>query len=74
MPSPPHHKSKPEVTELSITSNLEVVEVIRRDGGVIIKGFVSPEIIARVDRQAAPKGGKKQYTRAISSRQKTPTQ
>lgn len=55
MPNPSHQKSNPEVVKLPVTTPIEeVVKVIRRDGGVIIKGFVSPETIAQVDREVAP--------------------
>ncbi|PKY03900.1 PhyH-domain-containing protein [Aspergillus campestris IBT 28561] len=55
MPNPPHQANNPAVTELPVTSSAkEVAEIIRRDGGVIIKNFISTDTVAQIDREIAP--------------------
>ncbi|PYH77014.1 PhyH-domain-containing protein [Aspergillus uvarum CBS 121591] len=55
MPNPPHQAGNPEVVELDATAPIEaIVNIIRRDGGIIIKNFLSPEIIDRIHAEAQP--------------------
>ncbi|KAJ0382610.1 hypothetical protein COL922a_012185 [Colletotrichum nupharicola] len=45
---------EPEITSLPATAPIEeIANVIRRDGGIIIKGFVSPEDIDQMDAESA---------------------
>ena len=62
MPNPPHQAHNPNIVELPIIATAkEVAEAIRRDSGVIIKNFVSPETIKSIDEETEPfwkqKGG-----------------
>lgn len=55
MPNPPHQKQNPEVVELPVTAPVdEVVKVIRRDGGVIIKNFITPETVDQINKEVEP--------------------
>ncbi|KAL4902155.1 hypothetical protein BDW74DRAFT_181003 [Aspergillus multicolor] len=55
MPNPPHQAQNPEVVELDASAPIEhIVEVIRRDGGIIIKNFLSPETIDKIHAEAKP--------------------
>lgn len=55
MPNPPHQSQNPDVTVLPVTSYInEVVKVIRRDGGVIIKNFISDEDVAQIEKEVEP--------------------
>lgn len=55
MPNPPHQAKNPEITSLPATAPIEeIANVIRRDGGIIIKGFVAPEDIDQMDAESAP--------------------
>ncbi|KAJ4325985.1 hypothetical protein N0V94_000350 [Neodidymelliopsis sp. IMI 364377] len=55
MPNPPHQRNNPEITALPATAPIkEIVEVIQRDGGIIIKNFVSHDDIDKMDAEAAP--------------------
>lgn len=55
MPNPPHQAKNPEITSLPATAPIEeIANVIRRDGGIIIKGFVTPEDIDQMDAESAP--------------------
>jgi hypothetical protein len=55
MPNPPHQENNPTVAELPATASAqEVAEIVRRDGGVIIKNFISADTIAQIDRELAP--------------------
>lgn len=56
MPNPAHQAQNPEVAEVHVTSSAEeVVRIIRRDGGIIIKNFVSRETILKIDEEVAPR-------------------
>ncbi|EXK35647.1 hypothetical protein FOMG_08861 [Fusarium oxysporum f. sp. melonis 26406] len=40
----PHLKNNPEITALPASSPIEdITNIIRRDGGIIIKNFITPE-------------------------------
>ncbi|KAK9238966.1 hypothetical protein V1525DRAFT_340261 [Lipomyces kononenkoae] len=55
MPNPPHQVSNPEVVELDASAPIEdIVNVIRRDGGIIIKNFLSPEEIDQIHAESEP--------------------
>ncbi|KAI9928661.1 hypothetical protein ASPWEDRAFT_127480 [Aspergillus wentii DTO 134E9] len=55
MPNPPHQAHNPEVVELDASSPIqEIVDVINRDGGIIIKNFLSPEDIDKIHEEAQP--------------------
>lgn len=55
MPNPPHQRKNPEITALPATAPIEeIVRVIEQDGGIIIKNFVTPEDIDKINAQSAP--------------------
>lgn len=55
MPNPPHQANNPQVVELDASAPIdEIVAVIKRDGGIIIKNFLSPEIIDQIKSEADP--------------------
>lgn len=55
MPNPPHQKQNPEVVELPVTAPVDdVVKTIRRDGGVIIKNFISPQQVDQINKEVEP--------------------
>jgi hypothetical protein len=55
MPNPPHQRKNPEITALPATAPIkDIVKVIQRDGGIIIKNFVSHDDIDKMDTEAAP--------------------
>ncbi|KAL2669780.1 hypothetical protein Neosp_015225 [[Neocosmospora] mangrovei] len=59
MPNPPHQAHNPEVVELDASAPVQdIVEVIKRDGGIIIKNFLSPETIDKIHEEAQPYWGK----------------
>ncbi|OOF95250.1 hypothetical protein ASPCADRAFT_507153 [Aspergillus carbonarius ITEM 5010] len=59
MPNPPHQANNPEVVELDASAPIEeIVKVIQRDGGIIIKNFLSPEVIDQIHAEALPYWGK----------------
>jgi len=46
MPNPPHQGHNPEVVEMDDSAPIQdIVDVIKRDGGIIIKNFLTPETI-----------------------------
>jgi hypothetical protein len=55
MPNPPHQSQNPEIVELDASAPIEqIVDIIKRDGGIIIRNFVSPEIIDKIQAEAQP--------------------
>ncbi|CAG8425392.1 unnamed protein product [Penicillium salamii] len=59
MPNPPHQAHNPEVVELDASAPIEeIAKVIQRDGGIIIKNFLSPEVIDQIHAEAQPYWGK----------------
>ncbi|KAJ5507462.1 Phytanoyl-CoA dioxygenase [Penicillium freii] len=59
MPNPPHQANNPQVVELDAPAPIEeIVNVIQRDGGIIIKNFLSTEIIDQIHAEAQPYWGK----------------
>ena len=59
MPNPPHQANNPQVVELDASAPIkEIVKVIQRDGGIIIKNFLSTEIIDQIHAEAQPYWGK----------------
>ncbi|EXK27740.1 hypothetical protein FOXG_10239 [Fusarium oxysporum f. sp. lycopersici 4287] len=55
MPNPTHQRNNPEITALPATAPIEeIVSVIRRDGGIIIKGFITPDEADRIQAEADP--------------------
>ncbi|KAJ4050831.1 hypothetical protein NW761_005628 [Fusarium oxysporum] len=55
MPNPAHQRNNPEITALPATAPIEeIVSVIRRDGGIIIKGFITPDEADRIQAEADP--------------------
>ncbi|CVK92226.1 hypothetical protein FPRO06_08909 [Fusarium proliferatum] len=55
MPNPTHQRNNPEITALPATAPIEeIVSVIRRDGGIIIKNFIKPEEADRIQAEADP--------------------
>ncbi|KAM0083852.1 hypothetical protein ACKRZS_003919 [Fusarium odoratissimum] len=55
MPNPAHQRNNPEITALPATAPIEeIVSVIRRDGGIIIKNFITPEEADRIQAEADP--------------------
>uniref|UniRef100_A0A8H7K1Q2 Uncharacterized protein n=1 Tax=Bionectria ochroleuca TaxID=29856 RepID=A0A8H7K1Q2_BIOOC len=55
MPNPVHQKNNPEVTMLDASSPIEeIVKVIRRDGGIIIKNFITPEDADKIQAEGDP--------------------
>ncbi|KAL6364273.1 hypothetical protein LRP88_02192 [Fusarium phalaenopsidis] len=59
MPNPPHQAHNPEVVELDASAPIQdIVEVIKGDGGIIIKNFLSPETIDKIHEEAQPYWGK----------------
>lgn len=60
MVNPPHQRNNPEVVELPVTASLdEIVEIIRRDGGVVIKNFITPETVQKINEEIEPHWEKK---------------
>lgn len=60
MPNPPHQSKNPEVATLPVTASIDdIVDVIRRDGGVIIKNFITREDVAQIDKELEPEWDKK---------------
>ncbi|KAJ5352209.1 Phytanoyl-CoA dioxygenase [Penicillium brevicompactum] len=59
MPNPPHQAHNPQVVELDASAPVEeIAKVIRRDGGIMIKNFLSPEVIDQIHAEAQPYWGK----------------
>lgn len=55
MPNPPHQMNNPEVVNINASAPAEeIANIIRRDGGVIVKNFVSHEVINQIQREADP--------------------
>ncbi|KAM5349529.1 hypothetical protein ACJ41O_006034 [Fusarium nematophilum] len=55
MPNPAHQKNNPEITSLPASAPIEeIVKVIRRDGGIIIKNFITPEEADQIQAEADP--------------------
>ncbi|KAM0313772.1 hypothetical protein ACHAPQ_011964 [Fusarium lateritium] len=55
MPNPSHQRNNPEITALPATAPIEeIVSVIRRDGGIIIKNFITPEEADQIQAEADP--------------------
>ena len=55
MPNPPHQAGNPEVVELDASAPIEeIVHIIKRDGGIIIKNFLSPEVIDQIHVESQP--------------------
>ncbi|EXK79165.1 hypothetical protein FOQG_16213 [Fusarium oxysporum f. sp. raphani 54005] len=55
MPNPAHQRNNPEITALPATAPIEeIVSAIRRDGGIIIKGFITPDEADRIQAEADP--------------------
>ncbi|KAJ3549184.1 hypothetical protein NM208_g76 [Fusarium decemcellulare] len=55
MPNPPHQSKNPEVVELDASASIQdIVDVIKRDGGIIIKNFLTPETIDQIHNEARP--------------------
>ncbi|OJI99578.1 hypothetical protein ASPVEDRAFT_81185 [Aspergillus versicolor CBS 583.65] len=55
MPNPSHQAHNPEVVELDASAPIEeIVNVINRDGGIIIKNFLSPETIDKIQEESQP--------------------
>ncbi|RKK11476.1 hypothetical protein BFJ63_vAg5746 [Fusarium oxysporum f. sp. narcissi] len=55
MPNPTHQRNNPEITALPASAPIEeIVSVIRRDGGIIIKGFITPDEADRIQAEADP--------------------
>ncbi|KAF9887192.1 hypothetical protein FE257_010446 [Aspergillus nanangensis] len=60
MPNPAHQAKNPEITALPVTATpQEVAKAIRRDGGVIIKNFISFATVTQIDEEIAPHWGRK---------------
>ncbi|PLB50747.1 PhyH-domain-containing protein [Aspergillus steynii IBT 23096] len=59
MPNPPHQAQNPEVVELDASAPIEeIANILRRDGGIIIKNFLTPETIDQIHAEAQPYWGK----------------
>ncbi|RSL59519.1 hypothetical protein CEP54_007234 [Fusarium duplospermum] len=59
MPNPPHQAHNPEVVELDASAPIQdIVDIIKRDGGIIIKNFLSPETIDKIHAESQPYWGK----------------
>jgi hypothetical protein len=55
MPNPVHQNHNPEITTLDASAPIEeIVKVIRRDGGIIIKNFIKPEEADQIQAEADP--------------------
>lgn len=55
MPNPPHQANNPNVNELDASAPTEeIVRILNRDGGVIIKNFLTSEIIDQIQAEANP--------------------
>jgi hypothetical protein len=55
MPNPTHQSNNTEITALPATAPMEeIVNVIKRDGGIIIKNFVTHEENDRMDKESRP--------------------
>lgn len=55
MVNPPHQRNNPEIAEVPATTPIdEIVRIIRRDGGIIIKNFITPETVKKIDEEIAP--------------------
>ncbi|KEZ46732.1 hypothetical protein SAPIO_CDS0008 [Scedosporium apiospermum] len=55
MPNPPHQGHNPEVVEMDASAPIQdIVDVIKRDGGIIIKNFLTPETIDQIHAEAEP--------------------
>ncbi|KAK3618905.1 hypothetical protein LTR22_026196 [Elasticomyces elasticus] len=55
MPNPPHQAGNPNVVELDAAAPIDdIVRVIARDGGTIIKNFLKPEIVDQIKAEADP--------------------
>ncbi|KAH7469925.1 hypothetical protein FOMA001_g13906 [Fusarium oxysporum f. sp. matthiolae] len=55
MPNPTHQRNNPEITALPASAPIEeIVSMIRRDGGIIIKGFITPDEADRIQAEADP--------------------
>lgn len=55
MPNPPHQANNPEVVEIDTSAPAEeIANIIRRDGGVIVKNFVSHEVINQIQSETHP--------------------
>lgn len=45
----------PEVSELDASAPIEdIVKIIKRDGGIIVKNFLSHEVIDQIQKEANP--------------------
>lgn len=59
MPNPPHQAQNPQVVELDASAPIQdIVDVIKRDGGIIIKNFLAPETIDKIHEESQPYWGK----------------
>lgn len=59
MPNPPHQSHNPEVVALPASAPIEeIAKVIRRDGGIIIKNFLTEEEIDAIHAECKPYWGK----------------
>ncbi|KAL3455345.1 PhyH-domain-containing protein [Aspergillus heterothallicus] len=55
MPNPPHQAKNPEVVELDASAPIDkIVEIIKRDGGIIIRNFLSPGTIDKIHAESQP--------------------
>lgn len=73
MPNPAHQAQNPEITQLPATASpKEVADEIRRDGGVIIKHFIIPKVVAKIDGEIAPHWQRKGEYQGICSTQMIP--
>ncbi|KAH7361432.1 hypothetical protein B0T11DRAFT_327622 [Plectosphaerella cucumerina] len=55
MPNPPHQAGNPEITAVDVSTPInEIADIIRRDGGIIIKNFVTTDDIDQMDAESAP--------------------
>lgn len=55
MRNPPHQKNNPLITGLPATAPIEeIVKVIRRDGGIVIQNFITPEEADQIQAEADP--------------------
>ncbi|SCV36464.1 uncharacterized protein FFB14_06112 [Fusarium fujikuroi] len=53
--NPAHQRNNPEITALPATAPIEeIVSIIRRDGGIIIKNFIKPEEADQIQAEADP--------------------
>ncbi|KAL2838653.1 PhyH-domain-containing protein [Aspergillus pseudoustus] len=59
MPNPAHQAHNPEVVELDASAPIQqIVDIIKRDGGIIIKNFLPAETIDKIHQEAQPYWGK----------------